>query len=80
MKKTMNINLATVDVVKKFVNLTAKIDGDIALISGRWVIDGKSIMGIFSLDLSKDLICEIEASEEQVTIFENELKKLAIIQ
>lgn len=52
---TMYIELRSIDAVKKFVDDVSKIDGDFDLISGRYVIDAKSIMGIFSLDLSKPL-------------------------
>lgn len=79
MSKKFSIKLDTVELVKDFVTLTSRIDGDIAIKSDRWVINGKSIMGIFSLDLSKDLNCEIEASEEQVAIFEEGLRKLNLI-
>lgn len=79
MSKKFSIKLDTVELVKDFVTLTSRIDGDIVIKSDRWIINGKSIMGIFSLDLSKDLDCEIEASEEQVKIFEEGLKSLHLI-
>ena len=50
MKET-SIRLSTIADVRDFVNIVAAFDGDIDLISGRYVVDGKSIMGIFSLDL-----------------------------
>lgn len=49
------VSLNTVDKVKKFVNVVSKIDVDAFLTSGRYVIDAKSIMGIFSLDLTKPI-------------------------
>ena len=49
--KSMKIRLATIADVRDFVNIVAKSDTDIDLASGRYVVDGKSIMGIFSLDL-----------------------------
>lgn len=49
------IMLNSVDRVKKFVNETTKVDGDIFLQSDRYVVDAKSIMGIFSLDLTNPL-------------------------
>lgn len=79
MLKKFSIKLDTVELVKDFVTLTSRIDGDVMIKSDRWIINGKSIMGIFSLDLSKDLDCEIEASEEQVKIFEEGLRKLNLI-
>ena len=53
--KTVKISLNSIDKVKSFVNALAKFDTDFDLISGRYVIDAKSIMGIFSLDLSKPI-------------------------
>lgn len=49
--KTMNIRLSTIADVRDFVNAVAAFDGEVDLSSGRYVVDGKSIMGIFSLDL-----------------------------
>ena len=51
--KTVKISLNSIDKVKAFVNEISKFDCDFDLVSGRYVIDAKSIMGIFSLDLSK---------------------------
>ena len=53
--KTVTINLGSIDKVKAFVNDITKFDNDFDLVSGRYVIDAKSIMGIFSLDLSKPI-------------------------
>lgn len=53
--KTVTINLGSIDKVKAFVNDITKFDSDFDLVSGRYVIDAKSIMGIFSLDLSKPI-------------------------
>lgn len=50
------VKISTINDVKKFVNAVAKYDFDVDLISGRYAIDAKSIMGIFSIDLSKELI------------------------
>ena len=56
---TIEIKLDTIDKVKRFVNSIAAMDGDFDLISGRFVVDAKSIMGIFSLDLEKPLTLRI---------------------
>jgi len=53
--KTVKICLNSIDKVKAFVNDITKFDSDFDLVSGRYVIDAKSIMGIFSLDLSKNI-------------------------
>ena len=59
--KTVKISLNSIDRVKSFVNDITKFDVDFDLVSGRYVIDAKSIMGIFSLDLSKPIDLNIHA-------------------
>ncbi len=50
-----NVKLTTIEDVKSFVNTVMSFEYDIDLVSGRYAIDAKSIMGIFSIDLEKDL-------------------------
>ena len=66
--KTVQISLNSIDKVKSFVNDISKFDFDFDLVSGRYVIDAKSIMGIFSLDLSKpiDLAIHAEANVDEI--------------
>ena len=59
--KTLKISVEFIDKVKAFVNEISKFDCDFDLVSGRYVIDAKSIMGIFSLDLSKPINLNIHA-------------------
>ena len=59
--KTVQISLNSIDKVKSFVNEITKYDNDFDLVSGRYVIDAKSIMGIFSLDLSNPIALNIHA-------------------
>lgn len=59
--KTVRISLNSIDKVKSFVNDLTKFDTDFDLVSGRYVIDAKSIMGIFSLDLSKPIDLNIHS-------------------
>ena len=54
MTKT-TVNLQAINDVKEFVNIVMKYDFDIDLVSGRYAVDAKSIMGIFSLDLSRPM-------------------------
>lgn len=56
--KTFHVLLSSINEVKAFVNIVTKYDFEIDLSSGRYVIDAKSIMGIFSLDLSKPIKVE----------------------
>ena len=62
--KTVTISLNSIDKVKAFVNDITKFDYDFDLVSGRYVIDAKSIMGIFSLDLSKNIELNIHAEND----------------
>ena len=68
--KTIRTSLNTIDKVKAFVNDLSKFDVDFDLVSGRYVIDAKSIMGIFSLDLSKPIDLNIHADNEAEQIVE----------
>lgn len=68
--KTVKISLNSIDKVKSFVNEITKFDNDFDLVSGRYVIDAKSIMGIFSLDLSKPINLNIHADENMADILE----------
>jgi len=68
--KTIQISLNSIDKVKAFVNDITKFDNDFDLVSGRYVIDAKSIMGIFSLDLSKPIDLSIHAEENLDEILE----------
>lgn len=60
----VQISLNSIDKVKSFVNTINQYDFDFDLISGRYVIDAKSIMGIFSLDLSKPIDLTIYSDDE----------------
>lgn len=62
--KTVKISLNSIDKVKSFVNDITKFDCDFDLVSGRYVIDAKSIMGIFSLDLSKPLTLNVHNDDD----------------
>ena len=68
--KTVKISLNSIDAVKSFVNTVTKYDSDFDLVSGRYVIDAKSIMGIFSLDLSKPIDLNIHTEENLDDILE----------
>lgn len=68
--KTVKISLNSIDKVKSFVNDITKFDSDFDLVSGRYVIDAKSIMGIFSLDLSNTIDLNIHSETEIDTILE----------
>lgn len=70
--KEFNLMLSSIDDVKDFVNIVAKYDFDVDLTSGRYVVDAKSIMGIFSLNLSKPIKVEVQSDNCQKFIDEVE--------
>ena len=61
---SVQINLNSIEKVKSFVNEITKFDAEFDLVSGRYVIDAKSIMGIFSLDISKPIDLNIHADSD----------------
>ena len=72
--KTVQISLNSIDKVKSFVNDITRFDYDFDLVSGRYVIDAKSIMGIFSLDISKPIDLNIYAEDAEITPIMDALK------
>ena len=75
--KSVKISLNSIDKLKAFVNEVTKFDSDFDLVSGRYVIDAKSIMGIFSLDLSKPIDLNIHNDAQADTIV-NALKPFIV--
>lgn len=61
--KSITIALNSIIDVKEFVNIVSKETCEIDLVSSRYVVDAKSIMGIFSLDLSKPIRLDIHADD-----------------
>lgn len=75
MMNTFNISINTIDKVKRFVNLTNRCEADVDIISGRLLVDAKSIMGIFSMDLTRPMTLHVHESnieklEEYKKLFE----------
>lgn len=64
--KTVKISIDSIDKVKAFVNTITKFEFDFDMVSGRYIIDAKSIMGIFSLDLSSPINLVIHAEGAQM--------------
>ena len=73
--KTIKVSLNSIDKVKQFVNDINRYSYDFDLVSGRYVIDAKSIMGIFSLDLSQPIDLSIHAEGADL---EEVLKTLSV--
>ena len=68
--KTVQISLNSIGKVKSFVNAISQFDFDFDLVSGRYVIDAKSIMGIFSLDLSQPIGLAIHTEDNLDAVME----------
>ena len=74
----MKVCINSIEKVKNFCNLTSKQIYDITLISGRYAIDAKSIMGIFSLDLSKDIEVVVDSPEVDMELFKETFKDFLV--
>lgn len=61
--KSVQVSINTVDKIKAFVNTITKFEYDFDLVSGRYVVDAKSLMGIFSLDLTKPICLNIKTED-----------------
>ena len=65
MNTKVTINLNEVTKVNKFVNKVSKFESDIDIISGRYICDAKSLLAVFSYDLSKPVNIEIHSDNEE---------------
>ncbi len=68
--KTFEILLSSINDIKAFVNIVNRYEFDVDLTSGRYVVDAKSIMGIFSLDLSKPIKVDVHSDDADAFIEE----------
>lgn len=75
--KEYNVRIVTIEDVKRFVATVMRFDFDIDLISGRYAIDAKSIMGIFSVDLSKELKL-VAHTDEDTSEFEEAISDFIV--
>ena len=64
----MLVDLNSIDKVKRFVMIMSEIEDNIDLVSGRYIVDAKSLLGIFSLDLSKPIKLEFNGSQNEENI------------
>lgn len=72
------ILLNTISKVKKFANISNKSSINIDIRSGKYLIDGKSIMGIFSLDLSKELTISSDSSKEEFNAYCEQIQEFLV--
>lgn len=79
MKNRVTVNLNEIDKVKIFVNEISKFESDVDIISGRHICDAKSLMSIFSFDLSNPVDIQIISSnEEEVERFNEVLEEFKV--
>ena len=71
------VSLQAINDVKDFVNIVMRYEFDIDLVSGRYAVDAKSIMGIFSLDLSKPIELNAHTDEAEDSLKEAFLKEIS---
>ena len=74
---TATLLLDNIDKVKEFVAISRTRPYDVDLLSGKYIINGKSIMGIFGLDLTKPVTVSIAVDD---TTFINEVSKFFYIE
>ena len=78
--KKMKIKFATFNKVNQFVKMASNFEGDVLIKSGRYVINGKSLMGVYSLDLTQNLEIEfVEKSIGEENKFIEKLKEVDIL-
>ena len=74
--KEIVVNINNIEKVKRFVSDALSFKSDIDILDGRYIIDGKSIMGVFSLDLSKDILVKIYSDDKkEITRFNTVMAK-----
>ena len=66
--KTVLVSLPSVEKVKEFNTKILPLEGDFDLGTGRYIVDARSIMGIFSLDLSKPISLTINSDNEEEVV------------
>ena len=77
--KNVTIKLETINDIKNFVSAVTTFECDFDIVADRYVVDAKSIMGIFSLDLSKELKLVIRSDDElEVERIKNEIKRFIV--
>ena len=71
----MYVSLGTIESVKNFVTKITEFEEDFDLIQGKYVIDAKSVLGIFSIDLSKPVLLRINAEGDRLEQIKKAVKK-----
>ena len=71
----VQISLSSIDDVKQFIQTITMFDGNFELISGKYIVDAKSILGLFSVDLSKPVTLRIEVTDSKLDDILNAISK-----
>lgn len=76
---TFNINLNNFENIRTFHEIVCKFDSDVDAYSGRYIVDAKSILGLYTLDLSQNIDIKIHTEDEEVVReFKNAIKKYMV--
>ncbi|MGN0496040.1 MAG: HPr family phosphocarrier protein [Lachnospiraceae bacterium] len=73
----MTISMGTIEKVKRFVDIVSNYREQINLVDGNYVVNAKSIMSIFSMDLTAPILLKVDASEQRFKEIRNDLKEYA---
>lgn len=73
--KEVQISLKSIEDVKHFLQTLTMFDGEFELISGKYIVDAKSILGLFSVDLSKPVTLRIEVTDSKLDDILNAISK-----
>jgi phosphotransferase system HPr-like phosphotransfer protein len=65
MNKEITIRINTIEKIKRLSNITVQFDSEIEVLSGRYIVDGKSIMALFSVDILEPMIARIISDNEE---------------
>lgn len=76
---SLPIRLTSVTEIKAFVEMTGQVTGDVDVRCGRYLVDGKSIMGMFSLDLSQPVTVEFHGEADQAQALSEALKPFLVV-
>ena len=71
------VSLASIEDVRQFVNAATRCPCEVDVLSGRYVVDGKSIMGLFSLDLTQPVKVQVHGGEEEREAFRRSVDAFA---
>lgn len=69
MKKTIQLTLTTIQEIQRFVFESQKLVGDVLVKKGKFIVDGKSLMGVISIDPSSPILVEYPDDEPEFEVY-----------